>query len=123
MSSYRGVKVSVFGRVGKDPEKRFTESGTPVVSFSLANNAKVSSGQETIWLDCEVWGSLSEIVEQYVQKGDLVYLEGRLKAPRIWTDKQGENRASLGLVVREIELQPKSESESGTNKEKEDIPF
>ena len=86
--------VILLGHVGKDPEVRRLNDGTAVASFTLATNEsyKDRSGQkveETTWHNIVVWRNVAEIAEKYVKKGDLLYLEGKLKN-RSWDDKDGK---------------------------------
>jgi single-strand DNA-binding protein len=103
-------KVILIGRLGKDPEQRFTGNGTPVCNFTLATNeydGKDDSGQtkeRTEWHDIVAYSKLAEICNQYLAKGRQVYVEGRLQT-RKWEDKQtGEPRRKTEIVARDIVL-------------------
>ena len=82
----RGLnKVMIIGRLGRDPEMRYTPSGRPVTSFSVAvtRTWKSSEGErneETEWFNIVAWGSLAEICKQHLAKGREVYIEGRLQS-------------------------------------------
>ncbi|MGH9426527.1 MAG: single-stranded DNA-binding protein, partial [Terriglobia bacterium] len=89
-------KVILVGRLGKDPELKYTQGGTPVVKFSLATDEtwKDQSGekqQRTEWHNVVAWRKLAEICGQYLNKGKLVYIEGKLQT-RSWDDKEGHKR-------------------------------
>ncbi|MFN8007645.1 MAG: single-stranded DNA-binding protein [Terriglobia bacterium] len=89
-------KVILVGRLGKDPELKYTQSGTPVARFTLATdeNWKDQNGekqQRTEWHNIVAWRKLAEICGQYLNKGKLVYVEGRLQT-RSWEDKEGNKR-------------------------------
>ena len=90
----RGLnKVMVIGHLGKDPEMRYTPSGRPVTTFTLAvsrtwNSADGERHTETEWFNVVAWGNLAEICKQYLTKGQQVYVEGRLQTRR-WEDKEG----------------------------------
>ncbi len=76
-------KIIVIGHLGRDPEMRYTPNGQGVTSFSVASSRKytTSSGEqreETEWFNCSVWGKLAETCQQYLTKGQQVYVEGRL---------------------------------------------
>ena len=75
-------RVQLIGYLGRDPESRYTPTGKNVVHFSLGITQRWKSGSEnkeyTEWVNVEVWGRLAEICQQYLKKGSLVYLEGRL---------------------------------------------
>ncbi len=89
-------KVILVGRLGKDPEVKYTQSGVPVARFSMATDEvwKDQSGekqQRTEWHNIVAWRKLAEICGQYLNKGKLVYIEGRLQT-RNWEDKDGNKR-------------------------------
>src|SRR5437764_222683 len=89
-------KVILVGNLGKDPEVKYTPSGTPVAKFSLATNEnfKDRSGEwqeRTEWHDIIAWQSLAEIVGEYVSKGSRVYVEGKLQTSS-WEDRQSGER-------------------------------
>ena len=76
-------KVMIIGRLGKDPEMRYTPSGQAVTSFSVATNRQYTTGngeqvKETIWFRVSTWGKTAEVCNQYVKKGSKVLIEGRL---------------------------------------------
>jgi single-strand DNA-binding protein len=80
-------RVQLIGRLGKDPESKFTPNGKKVAHFSLAvsNRWKDKSGEtkeSTEWVNIEAWGRLGEVCQEYLKKGSLVYLEGRLKTDK-----------------------------------------
>jgi len=87
-------RVQLIGRLGKDPEGRYTPTGKQVTTFSLAvSNRWKSKGETkeyTEWINVEAWGRLGEVCQEYLKKGSLVYIEGRLKTDR-YEDK-GEQR-------------------------------
>ena len=93
----RGVnRVTLLGTMGKDPEVRYTESGTAVANFSLATNEswKDKNGEmqeKTEWHQIVIWGKLAEICGQYCHKGKQLYLEGKIQT-RKWQDKDGNDR-------------------------------
>ena len=96
------------GRVGKDPELRHTQGGSPVVSFSMACSEswkdKVGQKQEkTEWINCVAWGKLAEIIGEYVNKGDLLFVSGKFTT-RKWDDKDGNTRYSSEIVVSEMKM-------------------
>lgn len=99
-------KVTLLGRLGKDPEIRVTQSGDKVASLSLATSEswKDKSGtkqERTEWHRVVIFGKLAEIVEKYVGKGDQIYLEGKL-VTRKWQDKDGADRWSTEVQVTQI---------------------
>jgi single-strand DNA-binding protein len=103
-------KITIVGHLGRDPEMRYTPSGQPVTSFSVATNRKWTGNdgqqqEETVWFRVSVWGKQAEACNQYLSKGRLVLCEGRLTAdkdtgaPRIWTDQEGNPRASYEMTA------------------------
>ncbi len=79
--------VMLVGRTGKDPEMRYFESGRVKTTFSLAVN-RPTKEKETDWFDVELWGRQAEVAGEYVRKGSLIGVEGRLDFSR-WTDDGG----------------------------------
>ncbi len=103
----RGLnKVQIIGHLGKDPEMRYTPSGKPVTTFSVAvsrswNSADGERHSETEWFNVVAWGNLAEICKQYLVKGQQVYIEGRLQTRR-WDDKEGVKHTSVEIVASEM---------------------
>lgn len=94
-------KVILVGRLGKDPELKYTQGGAAVARFSLATDEvwKDQSGekqQKTEWHNIVAWSKLAEICGQYLAKGRLVYIEGRLQT-RSWEDKEGNKRTTTEI--------------------------
>jgi single-strand DNA-binding protein len=105
----RGVnKVILLGNVGKDPEVRYTQSGTAVATFSLATSdrKKGPDGQwadHTEWHNIVAWEKTAEVCSQYVKKGSQVYLEGKIQT-RKWQDKEGNSRYTTEIVANQLVL-------------------
>jgi single-strand DNA-binding protein len=103
----RGLnKVQIIGHLGKEPEMRYTPSGKPVTTFSVAvsrswNSADGERHSETEWFNVVAWGNLAEICKQYLTKGQQVYIEGRLQTRR-WDDKEGVKHTSIEVVANEM---------------------
>lgn len=118
-------RVQVIGNVGTEPEMRFTPSGAPVVSFSVATNEKFGGNDHTEWFKVVAWNKLAETCNQYLVKGKQVYVEGRLQT-RKWEDKEGNTRYNTDLIAnRVLFLGKREETTGGDNQdlEPEDIPF
>src|ERR1700681_1841347 len=101
-------KVILVGRLGKDPETRYTGAGQAVCNFSLATDEtfKDKSGERqkrTEWHRIVVWGKLAEICQQYLKKGTMVYIEGRIQS-REWQDKEGQKRTSFDIVANTMKM-------------------
>ena len=137
-------KVTIVGHLGRDPEMRYTPDGTPVTSFSVAtsrkwNNPDGSQGEETVWFRVTVWRRQAETAAQYLQKGRLVLVEGRLTpdkatgGPRVWTGQDGAPRASFEVTAETIRFlggRGDAETHSGggvaeadVSYPEEDLPF
>jgi single-strand DNA-binding protein len=102
-------KVILVGNLGKDPEVKYTPSGTPVAKFSLATNEryKDKNGEwqdRTEWHSIVAWQRLAEIVGEYVKKGSKLYIEGRLQTSS-WEDKQsGEKKYRTEIIAQDLVL-------------------
>jgi single-strand DNA-binding protein len=104
-------KTILIGRLVKDPELRYTQSGTSVTSFSIANNRTYVSGGEkkegTYFFNCTAWGKLGELIVQFCKKGNRIGIEGRLQQ-RSWEDQEGKKRSTVEIVVENCQfLTPK----------------
>ncbi|MDW7708878.1 MAG: single-stranded DNA-binding protein [Deferrisomatales bacterium] len=104
----RGVnKAILIGNLGKDPEIRYTQSGTAVCTFSLATTERRKQGEEwvdhTEWHNIVAWARQAELCNQYLQKGSTVYIEGRIQT-RKWQDKEGNNRYTTEIVVNDVQF-------------------
>lgn len=105
----RGLnKVMIIGHLGRDPELRYTPSGRPVASFSVATSRTWTSSEgerreETEWFNVVAWGNLAEICKSHLTKGQQVYVEGRLQT-RGWEDEHGTRHYRTELVANEMIL-------------------
>ena len=110
MSTGRGTvnKVLLLGRLGKDPDLRYTPSGAAVANFSMATN-RVWKDQEgnnqerTDWHRIVVWRKLAEFTGNYLKKGSLIYVEGRLET-RSWTDNNNVTRYITEVIAESIQM-------------------
>jgi len=127
----RGLnKVMIIGRLGRDPEMRYTASGRPVTTFSVATSRSwnTSDGErrsETEWFNVVAWGSLAEICNQYLTKGQQVYIEGRLQS-RNWEDSEGKRHTSVEIVANEMIMLGERRSQNGQPQEEtneDEFPF
>lgn len=101
-------KVILVGRLGQNPELRYTPSGAAVANFSLATNENWSDKQgqkqeRTEWHRIVVWGKLAELCNQYLQKGREAYLEGRLQT-RQWQDKDGNTKYTTEIHAQTVQF-------------------
>ena len=109
-------KVILIGRLGQNPEIRFTPSGAAVANFSVATNEtwldKAGQKQErTEWHRVVVWGKLAELCGQYLSKGRQAYVEGRMQT-RQWQDKDGHDRYTTEIFCNEFEMLDKKGGEA-----------
>ena len=137
-------QITIVGNLGNDPEMRYTASGVPVTSFSVATNRRWTSqdGQrqeKTIWFRVTAWRKLAELASQYLTKGQKVLVIGEIEEPSTWVDRDGNHRVSLEVTARDIRFlgsrddamgggvaQPAAAAAAGGDapaKSDEDIPF
>ncbi len=123
----RGLnKVMLIGRLGHDPEMRYTPSGKPLTKFQIAVNRSWTSADnekqtETEWITIVSWGKLAEICNQYLNKGRQVYIEGRLHT-RNWKDEEGANHSSVEVIAQEMIMLGGPSEEDGTAQPGETTP-
>ena len=102
--------ITIMGRLTRDPELRYTQSQTPVASFSLAVDRDFGSRdggeKQTDFIDCVAWRQTAEFVSKYFQKGSMAVVSGRLQI-RDWTDREGGKRRSAEVVVLRREPPPR----------------
>lgn len=138
MSAY----AQISGRLGSEPELRFTNSGTPVINLSIANNRSVKVGEErqsiADWFKVTVFGRDAEVITQYAKKGSPLAFNGRLQNEK-YVDRDGVSRTSTILVASSFEFVPTARRDNGNageatandarvetvagNEADEDIPF
>lgn len=107
-------RVQLIGRLGKDPESKFTPTGKKVCHFSLAvsNRWKDKNGESkeiTEWVNIEAWGRLGEVCQEYLKKGSLVFAEGRLKTEKY--ESNGETKYFTKVVVQTLQFLDKRDKE------------
>jgi len=110
-------KVMLIGRLGRDPEMRYTNSGSAVANFSIATTDtwKDKQGQKqerTEWHNLVAWGRLADFCQNYLKKGKLIYVEGRLQT-RDWTDNQNVKHYRTEIVANTINFMEKLGDSSG----------
>ena len=112
-------KVILIGRLGADPEMRYTQSGAAVATLSVATSEhwKSKDGQKeskTEWHRVVLWSKLAELASQYLSKGRQVYLEGRLQT-RSWDDKDGQKRYTTEIVANSMQFLGGASDERSTS--------
>ncbi len=100
-------KITIIGNLGRDPEMRYTPSGSAVTSFSVAVTRKYTTREgeqreETEWFNVSCWNKLAETANQYLAKGKQVYIEGRLSSRSYEDTRTGEKRFSLDVNCNEL---------------------
>jgi single-strand DNA-binding protein len=101
-------KVLIIGRLGKDPEMRYTPGGSPVTTFSVAagrqwKDANGEAHEETEWFNVVTWNKLAEICHEHLRKASRVYIEGRLQT-RQWQDQDGQPHSRTEVVASDMIL-------------------
>jgi len=116
------------GRLGQDPEVRYTKDGTAVANFSIAvneyyNNAEGERQEITTWLNVVAWRKLGENVGKFLKKGSKVAVEGSIRG-RSWEDKEGNKRYSIEVRATQVEFLDPSENKGRSNEDAlpENIP-
>lgn len=128
--------LTIVGNVGKDAEIRYTPQGQSVTSFSVAANSQYTNTQgeqikETVWFRVTTWGKQAEVCQQYVKKGMLVLVEGKLTpdkvtgGPRIWTTSDGKSAANFEVNASTVRFLSggKGKAEQQDAPPEEDLPF
>ncbi len=123
-------KAMLIGRLGKDPEVKYTSSGQAVAKFSIATDEtyKDRNGEQqrrTEWHNIVAWRRLAEICGEYLVKGKLVYIEGPLRT-RQWEDREGNKRTTTEIEAREMKMlssrSEHSQGEGGTPQGDKEAP-
>ncbi len=99
-------RLFLMGNLTRDPELRKTQNSV-VCQLGVAVNRRFKYGEtlhdETVFVDAEAWGRMGEVIEQYLQKGDPVFIEGRLKQDH-WKNKDGQNRTKMKVVIESFQF-------------------
>ena len=109
-------KVMLIGNMTRDPQLSYLPSQTPVVEFGLAISRRYkkqdgSQGEDVCFVDCQMFGKRAEVINQYLKKGDPIFVEGRLKFDS-W-EKDGQKRSKLRVFVENFEFLGKGSSGGG----------
>ena len=111
-------QIILLGNLTRDPEMRYLPNNNPVIEFGMACNRRFKDAQgqdreEVMFIDCAAFGKQAEIINQYCHKGDLLFLEGRLKLDT-WEDKQGGGKRSKHrVVINNFQLMPRRDGAGG----------
>jgi single-strand DNA-binding protein len=109
-------RVQLIGRLGKDPESKYTPTGKKVCHFSLAvsNRWKDKNGETkevTEWVNIEAWGRLGEVCQEYLKKGSLIFVEGRLKTDKYEDRENGETKYFTKIVAQTLQFLDKKSAD------------
>lgn len=128
-------KVELIGRLGSDPEVRYTQSGTAICNFTMATSEKYKDKdgekvEKTEWHRIVAFGKLGEICGEYLNKGKLIFVEGKLQT-RLWEDKEGVKRYTTEIVIKDMKMLDRAEgskqesqaSQQSNIPDDDDIPF
>ena len=96
-------QCNFIGRLGRDPETRYTNSGKAVASFSIACSEGKGDNERTEWVRVVAWERLAEICGEYLRKGSLVFVSGRMQT-RKWQDQNGNDRYTTEVIAREMKM-------------------
>ncbi len=101
-------KIIIIGNLGRDPEMRYSPSGQPMTSFSIASNRRYTTAageqrEETEWFNCTAFGRLADVCNQYLTRGQQVYVEGRLRS-RQYDRRDGTPGFSLDVNVTDMQM-------------------
>lgn len=115
-------KAFLIGRIGQDPEMRYTPSGIAVTNFTMATSSKWRDKQgniqeETTWHDIVCWNKTAEFVGEFAKKGSLIFVEGEIQK-RSWEDKNGVKRISVEIRARNIQLLSRTQGERSAQSQK-----
>ena len=113
-------RIFVGGRVGKNPETRYTSSGKAVANFSIAVTEKYNGKEETTWLNVTAWDKSAEFAEKWIQKGARVLVIGKIQI-RQYDDRDGNKRTSTDVIAQDIQLIDWPEKNGSVSRENADI--
>ncbi len=98
--------IHIAGRLGADPEVRFTSNGQKVTTFRVATNSRKSGKDETIWWRVTVWGDQNEKMISFLKKGSAVIIVGEFHKPEIFTDRDGKAQISMSMTASNVMFSP-----------------
>ena len=112
-------KVTILGRLGQDPELKYTPSSVAVCSLSVATSSSYTDNagqkhEKTEWHKIIVWNKMAEICNQYLKKGSQVYIEGKLQT-RSWDDKEGQKRHTTEIISSNVTFVDSANNNHQTN--------
>ncbi len=120
-------RITLIGRLTRDPELKYIQSGSAVTNFSIANNRIYTTNngekkEDVSYFDCIAWGKMGEILAEYCQKGRRIAVEGRLQQRR-WEDQEGNKKSKIEIVADHIQfLDGKQNSEQAVSDASAEAP-
>lgn len=128
-------KIVIMGRLVRDPEKRTTQSGVSVVSFTVAVDRDFKNGDEKVtdYIDCTAWRGTADFISKFFTKGRAIVVDGQLQS-RKWQDKDGNNRVSWEVQAQNVYFADSKRNDDGqqskpqtfeevASEDDEDLPF
>ncbi len=111
--------LMIAGRLGADPEVRFTSGGQKVTTMRIAANNRRGKTEETIWWRVTVWGEQFDRMMPYLKKGSAVMVWGDMAKPEIYNDREGKPQISMNMTANNITFSPFGKSDGGDNKQQQ----
>ncbi|MBI5274061.1 MAG: single-stranded DNA-binding protein [Chlamydiales bacterium] len=99
-------QITIAGRLGNDPEVRYTSSGMKVIAFRVATNSRRGGKDDTIWYRVTIWGEQFDKMLPYIKKGTALIITGELGKPEIYNDREGNPQVSLNVTAFHITFSP-----------------
>lgn len=132
----KGIECAFQGRLSREPQVRYTQAGQPIVGFGVGVDDPTSAEERAVaWVNVSWFGDDAAAQADDLAKGASVYVEGVVRPPRVYTDRQGEQRASLDVTARRVQLigmvgrhrdptaKPAMTGASGSNLAPDDLPW
>ena len=121
------IRFTIVGRLGRDPEMRYTESGVPVTNFTVAatrrwKDANETPQEKTTWVRVACWRNLAEVVAKFLQKGRLVAVEADAIEASAWSDAEGKPRATIEVTATNVHFLDSPEAAADAAEE-DDLPL
>lgn len=113
--------IQIMGRLGADPESRFTPSGQKVTNLRVATTSRKGGKEETVWYKITIWGDRFDKMISYLKKGSSVIVVGELSKPEVYMDREGKPQVSLEVTAEFIRFSPFGGDKSSENKQQENM--
>ena len=113
--------IHILGRLTADPELRYTAQGTAVANFRVASDSGYGDNKQTLFIDCVAWKKQAEACTQYLNKGSLVFVDGRLEE-RSW-ESDGQKRTKMEVVANQVKFLDGKKKEETPEEHSESEPF